>query len=438
MSLKGILVTTLQIGAAVGALAVGNPFLAAAILFSGNFLASKIAGRGGENRTLANLGQKQEGQELNVTAPQVALPVVYGYAKVGQAGVDIRLDGSDSKSLALVGAICVASEAGGGIEAIEKVWFDDVLAIDGATFEGEPRITNVQAPWTGTYADGGTVQYGAHAGTDAQVVDAELDTKFSDWGVTDEGVGIAYMALWLYYDPDRWPYGIPQVTYRVKGNLCFDVRDSSTAWTDNPVLHIYDWMTSNKYGMRIPTVNMDSTSFIAAANYADELVTDPEGGTQKRFTGGGAYSTDSEPLAVLEQLKSGCRAQVVRIGGKYTIHIRQVQAAETFELVEDNIVGEFEFWRGGVGQVPNQIAAVYVDADRLYKADTVLWPAPGATNNFLTADNSHLNQHQIELPHTDQRYSLRRGEFQFLERDRVGLGMLPRKCKLGETVMKAN
>tara|TARA_Y100000310_G_scaffold309531_1_gene353730 strand:+ start:11991 stop:14729 length:2739 start_codon:yes stop_codon:yes gene_type:complete len=423
VSLKSAVVGILRVGAAVGALAVGDPFLAAAVLFSGNYLANLLAGQGGENRGQASLSSKQNSQELNVSAPEAALPVVYGYAKVGHAGVDIRLDGADNNSLAVVGAICVASDAGGGISAIEKVWFDDVLAIDGATFEGEPRTTNVQSPWSGTYGSGGTVQYGAHAGADAQVVDAQLNTKFSDWGATDKGVGIAYMALWLYYDADRWPFGIPQVTYKIKGNLCYDVRDTTTAWTDNPVLHIYDWMTSTKYGMRIPTASMDSTSFIAAANYADELVTDPEGGTQKRFTGGGAYSTSEDPHAVLEQLKSGCRAQITRIGGKYVIHIRQVQSAETFELTEDNIVGEFEFWRGGVGQVPNQMAAVYVDADRLYKADTVIWPAPGAANSFLTADNSYLNQHQIELPHTDQRYRAQQIAMTVLKETRADVGI---------------
>ena len=423
MSLRNVLLRTIQLGAAIGALAVGNPFLAAGILLGGQMLASKL--RGGSTSGGAGVAQKQTSLTLNISSPEAALPVVYGYALIGTSGVDIRLDAADTKSMAVVGALCIASEAGGGIEAIEEVRFDGVLAINGATFEGEPRTTNIQGPWVGAanYGVDGWLQYGAHAGTDAQAVDAELDTKFGDWGTNDKGGGIAYLALWFYYNSDIYPHGIPQVTAKVKGNKVFDPRDSSTAWSDNPVLHIRDWLTSKKYGLRIPTASIDDTSFTAAANYADELVTNPDGGTQKRFIGGGAFLTNDDPLSVLEELKSACRAQVVRIGGKYTIHIRQVQTAETFELTEDNILGEFEFYRGGVGQVPNQMAVTYVDADRKFQADDILWPAPGATNNFLTADNSFINQHQIDLPATDQRYRAQQIGMTLLKELRSDLGV---------------
>ncbi len=366
-----------------------------AIAIAGSYIDSKLQPKG--------LGQ--EGLQLNITSNEAALPVVYGRAKIGIKVVDIRLDSSDNKSLAVVGALCIASEAGGGVSAIEKVWFDEVLAIDGATFEGEPRNTNIQSPWkTGTtYGTDLWLQYGAHAGTDAQVVDSELDTQVG-YDANDKAGGVAYLALWLFQNEEIFTTGLPNVTALIKGNLVFDPRDSSTAWSDNPVLHIWDWLTSNKYGLRLPASALNNQSFIDAANYADELVTIPGATTHKRFLGGGAFPTDGDPIDVLKQLLSGCRAELVPVGAEYKIVIRQSTTAETFELNEDNIIGGWEFFRGGTREIPNQISVSYVDPDLNYQPNTVLYPEPGAANGFLTADNNYLNQHHIELPLTDDEY----------------------------------
>lgn len=414
MSVPG-LGTIIQIGAVVAGFVVAGPW-GARIALAGSYIGSWLKRRG--------LDAKQEALQINVTSNEAPLPVVYGRAKIGIKIVDVQLDSSDTKSMAVVGALCVASEAGGGISAIEKVWFDEVLAIDGAPFEGEPRNTNIQAPWKiGTpFGELLFLQYGAHAGTDAQVVDSELDTQIAGYFPTDKGKGIAYLALWLYQQEQVYTTGVPIVTVLVKGNLVFDPRDSSTAWSDNPVLHVWDWLTSNKYGLRLPASALNNQSFIDAANFADELVSIPGATTHKRFLGGGAFPTNGDPIDVLQQLLSACRAQLVPVGAGYKIVIRQATIAETFELTEDNIIGDWEFFRGGTREVPNQVSVTYIDPDLNYQPNTVLWPEPGAANGFLTADNDYLNQHHIELPLTDDEYRAQQIGMTLLKELRADVG----------------
>ena len=411
--------TVIQIGAYVGSYYVGAGWLKLGILLAGNYIASKLPRRG--------LDAKQAATLINLTSNEAALPVVYGRAKIGIKIVDVQLDSDDTKSMAVVGALCVASEVGSGIAEIEKVWFDEVLAIDGATFEGEPRSTNVQAPWADsgsgtTYGTDLWMQYGAHAGSDTPVVDSELDTQIAGYGATDRGAGIAYLVLWLYHNEEVFTGGIPNVTVQVKGNYVWDPRISTNAWTENPVLHVRDWLTSNKYGLRLPASALNNQSFIDAANYADELVSIPGSTTHKRFLGGGAFPTDGDPIAVLKQLLSGCRAQLVPVGGEYKIVIRQATTAETFELTEDNIIGDWEFFRGGTREIPNQVSITYIDPDLNYQPNTVLWPEPGAANGFLTADNDYLNQHHIELPLTDDEYRAQQIGMTLLKELRADVG----------------
>jgi len=94
----------------------------------------------------------------------------------------------------------------------------------------------------------------------------------------------------------------------------------------------------------------------------------------------------------------------VREGGKYKLLIRQTKSAETFELNRTNIVGEWSFLRTGSDQSPNVMKATFVDADMNFQPDTVAWPGPGASNTYLTEDNSYLVEGSIELPFTTNRY----------------------------------
>ena len=381
---------------------------------------------------------QQAGITVNRTGTEVTVPIVYGKAKVGVGIVDIRLP-TDQNILAKVGTIAIAPESGLGIQEITKIYFNEDLAIDAPIFGTNTAANNpvpfdsdkIKSPWNGGNTSGvfGSdywLEYFIHDGDDDQVVDQELNRLFtSAWGADARGVGVAYLVLWLYYDEAIYTNGVPSVSMEVKGNKVKDCQNLSAAasYSENPADCIYDYMTSTRYGLGIPTTQMDETSFSAAAAYCDEEVTITlSSGTHTlddRFTCNGFLLPDNGPLSNLERLLSSCCGRIVMEGGKYKLLIRQVQAAETFELNRTNIVGDWSFVRTGVTETPNTLVATYVDNLFNYQPRQATWPEAGVTNDYLTADNDYAVEARLDLPFTENAYMAEMiASQQFLEKDR--------------------
>lgn len=400
-----------KIGGFAGAIAVGGAlggFLAPLLLVGSSIAGALLRKRG--------LGRAQEGIQQNVLSNEAFIPIVYGEAKIGITLADVRVDtnSTDNKDLALVGAICSGGENGDGIEGVSKVWFNEILAIDPPIFESEPSVSGIDAAFQGggPFASGSWFEYGLHSGADTQVVDAELAARFpSSWGATGTGRGVAHLAAILNWNQDIFPGGIPNVTVQVKGNKVYDPRSSTWAWSDNPALCVLDYITSKRYGMGATyserdgggLSEIDEQSFIDAANHCDVLVSIP-GGTQKRFTCNGWLDPGVDAPSNLEALLTSCRGQIVYASGKFRLVIRQVVTPETFELTEDNIIGDWEFFRAGTRETPNKAVATFINSNLDYQPDDASWPEADASNGFLTADNGFENERRFDLPFTDNKY----------------------------------
>ncbi len=377
-----------------------QPLIGIGLSMTAAGLGSMIAGGG--------VGKRQRGLMQNVTSTEAPIPVVYGRAKVGIVIADIEPYGTNNNMLALVGALVLGSENGQGIEAVEQILFDEREAIDAPPFGGEPRHDGLQSAWI---TDHPHVNYGLHSGADTQVVDAECYSKLADWTAQMVGLGVAYIALFLEYGEKAFPGGIPNVTAILKGQKVYDPRTSSWAWSDNPALCALDYLTSKRYGLGALYAardggsrdEIDEASFIAAANYCDETVAIP-GGAQARFTCNGAVDTGRTLQANLQDILSSCRGKLVYSGGRFSLQINQVAVPTTFELTEDNIVGDWDFVRAGTDGAPNRVTCSYVDATANWQANSVTWPEPGDANGFLDDDAGFENILSFDLPLTVDHY----------------------------------
>jgi hypothetical protein len=424
-------------GGAAGLYATGAKWTAAAL--AATVISGAIAARGMTaliDPLSDGVIRKQVGIQANPTGTEVALPIIYGKAKVGMSVIDVRQGASDVNTLALVGAIAVAPEGGSttaeqGIEAVTDVYFNELRSLEDPIFgvniaqtssTGNPTPfdnTVVKSPWNGNSSSGsfGTdffLEYFLHDGDDSQVVDYALNDEFSTaWGATSIGKGVAYLVLWLYYSEAIYTNGVPNVTMEVKGNKVLDCQSlgSDAAYSTNPADCIRDFMTSTRYGMGIPVAQIDATSFAAAAVYcdADDVTITIDGGDDvtlpARFTCNGFLMSDDGPISNLERLLSSCCGRIVREGGEYKLLIRKAQSAETFELDRTNIVGDWSFIRTGIDETPNTLVATYVDVDLNYSAQPVTWPEPDADPNaYLVADHNYAVESRIELSFTENRY----------------------------------
>ena len=336
------------------------------------------------------MARRQHGIKLQVSGSEASLPVVYGEALVGSKVLNIRKHPTEAETVVVVVAFNLGGEDGGGVGPIDEIYFNDVLAIKTPVYEGEPITgSSIQPPWRpaggGTYGTDQWLKYGLHAGADAQVVDSELDTVFTEYGAAHKGVGVQYLVLWMFRNDEAFPGGIPQITAKVRGVQVLDPRDSTTNWPNgqNPILAARDFMISTRYGMGIPTANILASAVTSEANHCEESVSIP-GGSQNRFTLNGFIDPSAGPQANLDRILSTCRGRVVDEGGVFRFVITRVKAAETFELNETNILGFSEFWRAGTREAPNVLAATYVDADIGHQPNEVQFSAPGVANGFLT------------------------------------------------------
>jgi len=431
---KQHLLYALKLGTVAVASVYGSPWAGAAVAgLWGLYEYEKV-------KSSASLIKEQQGIQVNTTSNENALPIIYGLAKVGVSLVDVRQSANDSNILAVVGAIAIAPEGGSttaeqGINSVEKVYFDEKLSLSDPAFGTNDASNNptpaagrsvIQSPWSGTDATGGSSLFGStywldfflHDGDDSQLVDYKLASgdqgwSSSPWTTHAKGVGISYGVFWLYLNDEVYSNGLPNITMEVEGNKvpnCVDGTPTSSdfRYSTNPADCIYDFMTSKRYGMGIPTADMDATSFASAASYCnDEVTITLSTGTATladRFTCNGWLDSSADPKTNLERLLSSCQGRIVREGGQYKLLIRQTKSAETFELNRTNIVGEWSFLRTGSDQSPNVMKASYVDVDRNYQPDTVTWPGPGASNTYLSNDNAYLVEGSIELPFTSNRY----------------------------------
>jgi len=438
---------TLAKGAAITAAIYFTGGLAAATTMGwgtaamiGGLITSAIAGRALKSQ-IDNLGDdiatKQPGMQRNSTGTEVSLPIIYGKAKVGMSIVDER-QGSDVNVLALVGAFAIAPEAGSGIEEVTDVFFNEARALEGPVFGTNSSGNNpqpfdnsvVKSPWngnvgSGTYGTDFWLEYFLHSGADDQLVDYALNDEFSTaWGTNAEGVGVAYIVLWLYFNEDIFTNGVENVTMKVRGCKVLDCQSlgSAAAYSENPADCIRDYMTSTRYGLGIPAAQIDDTSFSTAAAYCDESVTITISGgddvtLDDRFTCNGFLMPDDGPLSNLERLLSSCCGRLVMEGGKYKLIIRKAQSAETFELNRTNIVGDWSFVRTGIDETPNTLVCTYVDSDLNYTPRPITIPEAGASNAYLTDDNNYAVEARLELPFTESLYMAEMiASQQFLER----------------------
>lgn len=201
--------------------------------------------------------------------------------------------------------------------------------------------------------------------------DASYDTniaeayKGSDFELSTSNpfcAGNCYLYTISRYHPDVFSnIGIPSFQATVKGKKVYDTRTSTTAWSQNPVLHLYDYLTNSFYGLGVTSSEIDTTTFNASANVCDENVTITGGGTQKRYTCDIVLFMDQDHRSNIQNILATMAGTLVYTEGKYKVY---AGAWTTPTITID------ESWlSGGISVVPkeskrslfNTVKGLYVD-----------------------------------------------------------------------------
>jgi len=273
-----------------------------------------------------------------VKQPIIARDMVYGDSK--KSGGILFMDTTDNdKRLHII--VQLSSHE---IQSIDTVYFNNeelTLASDGTDSNG---LTQFKVTSPSKFA--GDSEYDAsrkairikkHLGTTSQLADADLVSEVTKWTTDHRLAGISYLYATIDYSQDMFPQGIPNISAEIKGKKVLDIRDSSTAFSSNPALIIYDYLTDTTIGMGVSTSNIDTTSFTTMANLCDTNVNLSAGGTEKKYTANGVIYSDIAPMEILDDLLTSCLGTLAYSNGKFTLTGGQY-VSPAITLTEDDFI----------------------------------------------------------------------------------------------------
>lgn len=293
-------------GKDLGNVLIGAALVGASFLIPGlpGFVAATMFGTGLGFATRAifkpaGLAERQDALHQNVVSTVGELPVVYGTTKLGLHLVDIRTQASNTKRLAVVGAVCHGGGNGAGISALKEIYVDDRLAADaGGT---------VQAAFKKSGTDM-IKSIGKGLGTDTQAVDTYLAANFaSAWGAAHRGRGVALLALVFEFDPDIFSQ-LPAITVIVEGRKVYDPRDWTVKYSTNPMLCLRDYLMDSHYGLAAGRLVPYAGSQVAQSGMGSFTAANCSDGD----TSATAWSTDAASSGATLRVDFGTAMEMVR------------------------------------------------------------------------------------------------------------------------------
>ncbi|MBM4297038.1 MAG: hypothetical protein FJ143_04790, partial [Deltaproteobacteria bacterium] len=380
---------------------------------AGGLVATGLSRAMAEKPIAATFDAVARGALINTAGTVDPIPVIYGTRRAGGSRIFTEVsDGTTTNEF--LNLVFVLGE--GEVSAVNTVYLDEVASTD-ARFSGLVTLEK-------------------YVGTDDQSASPGLISVLpAKWTSAHRGRGFAYLYLRLKFSESAFPNGLPQVTADVNGKLVYDPRDAATKFSNNPALCIRDYLTNSRYGWGLATGVLDESSFSAAANHCDELVSSPAG-NQKRYTCDGLTVPDNGRSENLKALLSSCRGAVVFSGGKYKLLIDKAESALSFTFNEDNILGAWQIQNASKREKFNRVKAKFFNPDRRWQPDFAIHDS----STHRTEDNGLLLESELDLPFTSNLY--RAQQIAMLEEKASRFGIAARfrgsiagmQCEVGDVV----
>lgn len=358
----------------------------------------------GIDATSENFGTKLSNR--NPIAPR---QIIYGQARVGGTIVHMETSGTDNYLLHMVIAI-----AGHEVEELTSVRFgENTLTTTTSTINGSTVHTVTNADYTNTendnnFGSGRLARFSFEDGSQTSV-NGFMNAQLSSMGTSDKFLDVAYVYMQLVFDTEKFGGGIPQISFLVKGKKCYDPRTNNTVWTNNPALHIRDFLTDTQYGLKAETEEINDTTnaggFAAAANICEQNVTLADGSTtEKRYTANGFTNFSANGNGVIEGLLSSMAGKMSYVNGKFNVFAGASQTP-SLTITDDDLLSQIGVSTNpNAGNLYNTVKPVYVDSTQNYVAadaevyqDTTMLNADTPTGESTA---NYVKQMEVQLPFT--------------------------------------
>ena len=396
-------------GAAIGAFgtfAIGTATTMAVMTFGTTLLGGLIGKMNskGIEASAGNFGTKFANREA--IAPR---QIIYGQARVGGTIVHMETSGTDNYLLHMVIAI-----AGHEIEELTKIRLNDNdLATSTSTINGSTVYTVTNSDYTNTdnensFGSGRLMRYTFKDGSQT-AVDGFMNAQLGSMGTSDKFLGVAYVYIQMVFDAEAFGGGIPPTSFLVKGKKCYDPRSNATAWTNNPALHIRDYLTNTEYGIKATTTEINDTTnaggFASAANTCEQNITLADGSSvEKRYTANGFTTFSANGNGVIESLLSSMAGKMSYVNGKFNVFAGASQTP-SLTVTDDDLLEQVQIQTNpNSGNLFNSVKPVYVDSTQNFVAadaevyrDTTMLNADTPTGESTA---NYVKQMETQLPFT--------------------------------------
>ena len=353
-------------------------FIATAVF---SFAYKKLAGKPKEP-SVGGFDSEVVNRSTLIKSPISARQKVYGTVKKSGSLLYASTTGTDNKYLHLV--IALASHE---VQSIDKVFFNDVAIDLSSDIDGSGNVTS------GNY--NGKARIKTKLGTADQTADSDLVSEDTNITSNHRFRGIAYLYVRLEYDVDVYPNGIPNISALIKGKKVLDYRTSTTAYSSNPALIVYDYLTSSD-GMNASASEIDTTSFTASANDCEDSITLSDASTQNRYDCHGVVTLDRKPIEIIEDILSSCIGTLTYEQGKFVLKVGKGRSSVK-TITEDDLAGEISVRAKPKRQdLYNQVKGVFADEDNNYVATD--FPVQ-ESSSYQTNDGETISR-EIQLNYT--------------------------------------
>ena len=168
-------------------------------------------------------------------------------------------------------------------------------------------------------------------------VNAFLKANCPDWKDSQIGRGLSYVRVSLRYSAEKFPSGIPDTRFVIRGrNDIYDPRTGAAGYSANTALHLL-WFLRNR--CNVPDDEIVFETFASAANVCDEGVTNADGSTSQRYRTGCVIGADEQRTGVLQKLEAASGGHLIRVGGRWMFQAGAYYGPYDFEITEDMVIG---------------------------------------------------------------------------------------------------
>ena len=226
-----------------------------------------------------------------------------------------------------------------------------------------------------------------HFGVTGEAADSYLISTFpTQWTAQHTLNGHAYCVFTLDLRQAEFQGGPPSFQAEIQGKKLYDPRTSTTYYSDNNALVLYDYLTGPY--MKIPSTALPVSDYIAAANDCDDIVRTgavyPQ--SNKRYTLNGVVSSNESPKKVLEQIAMSMCGTVD--GNSWSVYVGKYRAP-VMTLTQDDIVGSLSVTPGlGYQGTYNTVRGQYVSPANDYISTDF---PPYVNSAYLTADGQEVS-----------------------------------------------